>query len=216
MQSVAVRLVGLTLLVSLEAVAGEYAILVSGFRLHAERHENHESVVRLYSNEGVTELPAAQVVGFEIEDYVPQPAPSSPAVVGDIPSPKEMVARAAKRNGLPPEFVNIVAEVESGHRTDAISPKGALGIMQLMPKTAEALHADPTDPEQNVEAGVRYLRDLLVKYQDDPFQLRKALAAYNAGPGAVDRYRGVPPYPETQQYVKKVLRRYTRLTKGKK
>jgi soluble lytic murein transglycosylase-like protein len=74
-----------------------------------------------------------------------------------------------------------------------------------MPATARELGADPSDPQQNVDAGTRYLATLLLKYQNDPYQVRKALAAYNAGPGAVDRYQGVPPYRETVQYVERVI-----------
>ena len=88
---------------------------------------------------------------------------------------------------------------------NAVSPKGALGVMQLMPQTARALGADPTDMEQNIDAGTRLLRDLLVRYNGD---VVKALAAYNAGEGAVDRYNGLPPYPETQNYVNKVIHGY--------
>ena len=98
-----------------------------------------------------------------------------------------------------------VVAAESGYRTDAVSPKGAIGLMQLMPATAQAYGADPRDPAQNVEAGAAYLRELLIKYNGDP---RLALAAYNAGPGAVDRYNGVPPYAETQTYIERVLRKY--------
>jgi len=83
----------------------------------------------------------------------------------------------------------------------------------LMPGTARELEADPADAAENVDAGARYLRELLLKYLDDPNQLRKALAAYNAGPGAVDRFNGVPPYRETLQYVQKVLDRRRELTK---
>jgi soluble lytic murein transglycosylase-like protein len=97
---------------------------------------------------------------------------------------------------------------ESAYRQDAISPKGAIGMMQLMPATAAALNADPYDPEQNVEAGTRHLRDLLVKYKDYPDQVKRALAAYNAGPGAVDKYNGIPPYRETQMYVNRIVERY--------
>ncbi|MBL8175470.1 MAG: lytic transglycosylase domain-containing protein, partial [Bryobacterales bacterium] len=96
------------------------------------------------------------------------------------------------------------------YRPDAISHKGAIGIMQLMPATAASLNADPHDPEQNVEAGTRLLRELLLQYQDYPDQVRRALAAYNAGPGAVQKYNGVPPYRETQSYVNKILDAYRR------
>jgi len=95
--------------------------------------------------------------------------------------------------------------VESGYQAKAVSPKGAIGLMQLMPATARELGADPNDPEQNVDAGTRYLRDLLLKYDNHAYH---ALAAYNAGPGAVDKYHGVPPYRETQNYILNVLRHW--------
>ena len=120
-------------------------------------------------------------------------------------TPRELLHDAADRSGLPLAFVESVARVESAFRPDAISPKGAIGVMQLMPATAREMDADPTDTAQNIDAGVRLLRDLLVKYDGDVI---KALAAYNAGTGAVERYRGVPPYPETQNYVDRVLRTY--------
>jgi soluble lytic murein transglycosylase-like protein len=101
-----------------------------------------------------------------------------------------------------------VARVESNYNPAAVSPKGARGVMQLMPSTARQLEADAGDAKQNVEAGTRYLRDLLLKYQNEPDPVRRALAAYNAGPGAVAKYKGVPPYPETQLYVEKVLQQY--------
>ena len=83
-----------------------------------------------------------------------------------------------------------------------------MGLMQLMPGTARELGADPLIPEQNVEAGTKYLHDLLEKYCDKDDQVARAVAAYNAGPGAVDKYNGVPPYLETQGYVRRVLRDY--------
>jgi soluble lytic murein transglycosylase-like protein len=106
---------------------------------------------------------------------------------------------------VPSAFVHSVAKAESAYRTGAISHKGAIGLMQLMPATAQALKADPYDPKQNAEAGVRYLKELLIKYDHSA---RLALAAYNAGPGAVDRYSGVPPYGETRRYVDRVIRDY--------
>ncbi|HEV2691205.1 MAG TPA: lytic transglycosylase domain-containing protein, partial [Bryobacteraceae bacterium] len=102
------------------------------------------------------------------------------------------------------------------YRPDAISPKGAIGVMQLMPGTAAELNANPYDPLENVEAGARYLRDLLLKYENDPHQVSKAIAAYNAGPGAVDKYKGIPPYRETVQYVNRVLKQYEKEQQKKK
>jgi soluble lytic murein transglycosylase-like protein len=92
---------------------------------------------------------------------------------------------------------------ESGFAAQAVSAKGAIGLMQLMPETARDLGVDPRDPAQNVDGGARYLRDLLVRYGGG---LRHALAAYNAGPQAVDKYNGVPPYAETIQYIVRIER----------
>jgi len=119
--------------------------------------------------------------------------------------PRQLVHDAAVRSGLPPEFVHSVAKVESGFEPRAVSPRGAVGVMQLMPETARSLGADPTDPEQNIDAGTRLLRELLLKYNGD---VVRALAAYNAGPGAVDKYQGLPPFDETRQYVNKVITTY--------
>lgn len=186
--------------------AGEYAVLSSGFRIHADRHERDANVVRLYSRQGVTELAASAVTAFEQEEYVPPPpAPGSKQVPAAAADPKTLIHAAAIRSGLPPAFVESVARVESALRPDALSPKGAIGVMQLMPATARALSADPHILEQNVDAGARLLRELLIKYSGDAV---KALAAYNAGPGAVDRYQGLPPFRETQNYVDKVIRKY--------
>ncbi|MGE5569730.1 MAG: lytic transglycosylase domain-containing protein [Rhodospirillales bacterium] len=188
-----------------QAFAGEYAVLSNGFVLRIERHETAGPLVRLYANGGFTEMPASEVIRFEPE-YVPKgtaPATSAAAAPAD---PEQLIGEAARRHGLPESFVRSVAKVESGFRQDAVSPKGAIGIMQLMPETARSLGADPADPRQNVDAGARYLRELLIRYKDDPYQLRKALAAYNAGPGAVERYNGVPPYRETMKYVERVIK----------
>jgi soluble lytic murein transglycosylase-like protein len=117
-----------------------------------------------------------------------------------------IINRAASRNGLDPALVGAVVRQESGFRADAVSPAGAQGLMQLMPSTARDLGvADPFDPRQNVDGGARLLRSLVDRYDG---RLDYALAAYNAGPGAVDRYGGVPPYPETQSYVASVLADY--------
>ncbi len=138
----------------------------------------------------------------------PKPDPAIPLPV-QRPDPKTLISTlvkdAAIRSGLPPAFVQSVAKVESAMQPGALSPKGAMGVMQLMPETARSLAADPGDTQQNIDAGTRLLRDLLVKYDGD---VVKALAAYNAGPGAVERYQGLPPFPETQNYVNKVIQTY--------
>lgn len=205
---------------SLPLVAGEFAVLENGFRLPADRHERDGADYVLYLQQGSIRIPASKVTGFEIEESLPpapsaapQPAaPPSPALPANPkPDPEEMIRRATARHGLSPEVRKLarsVAAVESGFQLDAVSPKGAIGLMQLMPATAASLQADPRDPEQNADAGVRYLRDLLIKYQGYDDQVVRALAAYNAGPAAVDRYNGVPPYRETRQYVRKVVRKY--------
>jgi soluble lytic murein transglycosylase-like protein len=190
-------------------IAGEYAVLTSGARLYAERHRADGPKVTLYNGTGSTELDARLVVRFEQEDYVPPVGRvnSSPATdpAAKKVDPAELVDNAARKYGLPPAFVRAVVAVESGYRTKAVSPKGAVGLMQLMPSTARELGADPNSPQQNVDAGTRYLRDLLLKYDNRAYH---ALAAYNAGPGAVDKYHGVPPYRETQSYILNVLRHW--------
>lgn len=195
----------------LPAFAGEYAVLSTGFRIHADRHEVDGSTVRLFTKDGMIEVPASSVNTFENEEYVaPPPAPITPALPVPAPppattDPKALVREAAVRNSLPPAFVASVAKAESAMKQSAVSPKGAIGVMQLMPSTAKALDADPHDTEQNIDAGTRLLRELLIKYDGD---VVKALAAYNAGPGAVAKYNGLPPYRETQDYVNKVIRDY--------
>lgn len=198
----------LTFVLAMTGFAGEFAVLSNGFRLHIDHHETDGSQVRLYQKDGgFTEMAAALVTGYEQElepPALPAPEPVATPVTAP-PSPHELVDAAAKHNGLPPKFVHSVVRAESGYKTEAVSPKGAIGLMQLMPGTAQAYNADPHDPAQNVEAGAAYLRELLIKYNGDT---QRALAAYNAGPGAVDKYNGVPPYAETQTYIERVLRNY--------
>jgi soluble lytic murein transglycosylase-like protein len=207
------KLVLCLLSATLAASAGEYVVLSNGFRIHADSHTAEGAVVRLQTSQGVIEIQASTVAAFEKEDYTPPPPapPKPPEPIPDVQSkltPQEMITRAAIQAGLPPAIVHSVAKAESGYQTDALSPKGAIGLMQLMPATAAELNVDPHDPAQNAEAGARYLRDLLLKYENDPHQVSKAVAAYNAGPGAVDKYNGIPPYRETVDYVNRVLKEY--------
>jgi soluble lytic murein transglycosylase-like protein len=188
--------------------AGEYAVLASGSRLHADRHEIDGAKVRLYTGAGSIELNSAEVTGFEGEEYVPAApaalAPSPPARAGAppaSPAPQQLADAAAEKYGLPPALVRSVMKAESAFQPQAVSPKGAIGLMQLMPSTAKTLGVDPHDPAQNVDAGTRYLRELLEKYSGG---LRHALAAYNAGPATIEKYGGLPPYPETLNYIRRV------------
>jgi soluble lytic murein transglycosylase-like protein len=136
-----------------------------------------------------------------------QPAPptatSAPASLGD-PSPYDgLIVAAAQRNGVDAAVLKGLIRQESGFDPSATSGAGAVGLAQLMPGTAAALGvSDPRDPAQSIDAAARYLRQQLDTFGGD---ISKALAAYNAGPGAVQRFGGVPPYPETEQYVQRVL-----------
>jgi len=202
------------------AFAGEFVELGNGFRLHADRHEMSGDSVRIFANGGVTEMAASAIAGFEQDGAVKEEAPPVvPALVpvplksaaAPIPLPAvpaELAALAAKKFSLPEAFVMSVMKAESGFQPDAVSPKGAIGLMQLMPETARELGVDPRNPHENAEGGAQYLRDLLVKYEGNPDQVLLALAAYNAGPAAVERYHGVPPYRETHEYILRVLKNW--------
>ena len=127
----------------------------------------------------------------------------TPVVVVPLPT-VDRFERAAKAEGVDVHLLRAVAWTESRGRQNAVSPKGALGIMQLMPGTAAELGVNPLDPDSNVNGGARYLARQLTRFQSVPL----ALAAYNAGPGAVLRWGGIPPYAETQSYVAQILSRY--------
>ena len=211
-----IRSVAILFLAVTGLAAGEIILLASGMQLRVDRHEKAGDRMRLYTGTGVMEIAAADLVEVEyVADAVPPVAALELAVQVVPPkvqrSPRELVEQAALKHGLPPEFVNLVARAESAYNPKALSPKGAIGLMQLMPGTAAQLKVDPNDPEQNAEGGVRLLKELLIRYQEHPDQLRRALAAYNAGEGAVARYGGVPPYRETQNYVHKIVEQYKRL-----
>lgn len=204
-------LLGLSLAAA--ALAGEYAVLATGFRLRADRVERDGEIVRLYLGGGLIEIDARSLVRLEKEEAAdltgpvaePTPATRTPEPPAD---PRRLIEEAARRHGLPVELLDSIAAVESGYNPTAVSPKGAIGLMQLMPATAAQLNADPADPAQNVDAAARYLRELLERYD---YGLYRALAAYNAGAGAVDRHGWIPPYRETQLYVQRVSERFERL-----
>lgn len=135
----------------------------------------------------------------------PTPVPDTPVVVSETPDGlRLLIDRMAAEHGVDARLAHALVQVESNYQPNAVSPKGAMGLMQLMPATARQYAiADPFDPVQNLTAGLRHLRGLLDRYGRGKESL--ALAAYNAGEGAVSRYKGIPPYRETQNYVQRIL-----------
>ena len=191
------------LAMSLSAFAADLAVLRNGFSIRHERREVVGEVTRLYLNNdgsGYVDVRNEEIDHFE-RDLTPTPGTTAlklPDVVGS----------ASHRYHLDPDLVNSVIRAESGFNPKAVSHKGAVGLMQLEPRTAAQLGVvDSFDPVANVDGGTRYLRELLVRYD---FDLIKALAAYNAGPQRVEQYHGVPPYYETQAYVARVVRDFNR------
>jgi soluble lytic murein transglycosylase-like protein len=132
------------------------------------------------------------------------PADCPPISPADV---KPIIDREATRNKMDARLVQAVVEAESAYSPCAVSPVGAMGLMQLMPGTAEGLRvSDPFDPSQNITAGTKYLKQMMERYGGD---ISKALAAYNSGPGRVDAAGGIPPIAETQEYVRKILGKIT-------
>lgn len=182
----------------------ETVCLTNGFCLEADSHVVRDQTLVVQRGQGSMEFPAVQV-----EHITPLRPLADPQVpVAQTPeTPEDLLVRVALEQGLEPEFVRSVARAESGFRQDAVSVKGAVGLMQLMPATASALGVNAKLAEQNAQGGAKFLRELLIRYRGDA---TLALAAYNAGPGAVERYKGVPPYLETRRYIVRVLKEYAR------
>ena len=194
------RLLLLLTLLAAPAARAEYAVLRSGQRLHITGYERTGSTVRLQMAGGSVEVASEEIVAIEPEDYFPAPA----AVRLNVPY-AELIRAAAEKHGVEQELIASVIAVESDFNPRAVSPKLARGLMQLLPETATRLAiADVFDPGQNIDAGTRYLKELLARYHQD---LALALAAYNAGPDRVEQYRGVPPFSETRNYVQRVTRK---------
>jgi len=218
------------------AYGGSIAHLRNGFTIAHHSREARGTLVRLYLDDARTsyvEVPAGQIESYSAQPEPSGPPSSQPAARGanaarNAPAAApardaaaklssrdthRLVREASERHGVDADFLASVIRQESGGNSRAVSPAGARGLMQLMPATAEQLGVqDSFDPEQNVDGGARYLRELLERYRGDAV---RALAAYNAGPEAVDRYQGVPPYPETRSYVRSVVRDYNSKKKSR-
>ncbi len=140
--------------------------------------------------------------------YSPYPYTSTKGTPRDFTEFEEIISQAADQYSLDPDLIKAIIHTESGGIPDIRSPKGAIGLMQLMPDTVSSLAVlDLSDPSTNIWAGTRYLSQLLKKFKGD---LVLALAAYNAGPETVKKYGGIPPYPETREYLRRVLREWQR------
>jgi len=182
--------------------SAELVLLSTGRTLSISGHSYQgDQVVLRFPNGGEIVCDVSLIVRIE-PDAAPPPMPTHTDLAPPVSTGPyaDLIDAASVRYGVDPALVTAVIEVESAYRPDARSPKGAMGLMQLMPATARQYAlADPYDPSANIEAGTRHLRSLLDRYDVDT-----ALAAYNAGEGPVQRFGGVPPYPETMRYVAKV------------
>ena len=194
--------------------AAERVTLRNGSALICDHQKNLDGQVRLYltpSDENYLDLAAAEIVKVEsvpADDAVtpaPLPQASSQSAPADIPA---LLQKAGAQHHLDPDLLASVVHAESDGRTHAVSRAGARGLMQLMPATAKNLGVrDSFAAEQNIAGGTAYLDALLIYYHED---IALALAAYNAGPAAVDRYHGIPPYAETRRYVERVIHDFNR------
>jgi soluble lytic murein transglycosylase-like protein len=202
------------------ARALEHITLANGFELDCVRREVVGNKLRLYfagSAENYMDVMPEAVVRVEVLTDPPAPLPvtkPSPVIAAATPQQptaaelQEILTRAGAQHNIDAELLASVVHAESGGLVHAVSRVGAQGLMQLMPGTAATLGVkDAFVAGQNVEGGTRYLDQLLTRYHDN---IALALAAYNAGPGAVDRYHGIPPYRETRAYVARVIREFNR------
>ena len=214
-------MVGALALAALPCFADEVAVLKNGFSIRHERRVVVGEVTRLYvTADGVSfvDVPTAEIEHFEAAPESKPPllakdarsgAPNASMFPRSNPVDlNDVVNTASGHYRLDPDLVNSVIKAESGFNVHAVSPKGAQGLMQLMPGTASQLGVpNAFDPQANVEGGAKYLRELLERYN---FDLVKALAAYNAGPQRVEQFGGVPPYYETRAYVARVVRDFNK------
>ena len=179
----------------------DYVVLQTGLRIHVTSYERVGDTLRLTMTGGTMEIPADALLRIDPEDTF-QPVKVK---LLDVPY-ANLIAASARAHGVAPELVASVIAVESNFNPNAVSWRSACGLMQLLPQTASRFGVTNVfDPEQNIEAGTKYLKELLVHYNGD---LALSLAAYNAGPDRVEHYRSVPPYRETRDYVRRVTEKY--------
>ena len=189
-------------LLGAQALRAEYVVLRSGQRLTVTSYQLNGDKYRLQMAGGAVEIAVEEVVAIEPEEVF-TPVPAAPDV---RPPYRELVEAAAARYNMDADLITSVIAVESNFDPKAVSPKKARGLMQLLPETAARLGVrNIEDPQENIDAGTRYLRDLLQKYNNN---LALALAAYNAGPERIQQYGRVPPFAETISYVRRVKRGY--------
>src|SRR6266436_7873844 len=194
--------VGVALTVCAAEARADYLVLRSGARLNVSAYQLLGDHYHIQINGGSAEIAVTDVVAIEPEEiFVVAPRlPLTQAPYG------ELIRSASQKYGVDADLLFSVIAAESNFNSKAISRRGARGLMQLLPATATRLGVtDIFDPAQNIDAGTRYLRDLMARYQGD---LVLTLAAYNAGPGAVQRYGHVPPYHETISYVRAIRKTY--------
>lgn len=212
-----ISLMAAAVALALPAGAAEQATLANGFTLRCDHHATVDGQVRLYLSAGESNyiaLPSNQIQSIApLPDPPPLPeiATAHPAATDAGLSKAdlhEMLVEAGQTHNLDVDLLASVVKAESGGNARAVSPAGARGLMQLMPSTANDLGvADTFKPDENVRGGSAYLDALLTRYHEN---LALALAAYNAGPAAVDKYHGIPPYRETRIYVARVIHAFNR------
>lgn len=183
-------------------------MLASGSRLHINGFERVGDNVLLHMDGGTVTVAAEELIGIEPEEvFAPIVAPPAERETGatSLAPYAGLIKASAAKYALDPKLLESVMAAESNFNPRAISPKNALGLMQLMPETAVRMAVrNPFDPAQNIEGGARYLRQMLDRFSGN---LVLALAAYNAGPDKVTLYGGVPPYRETMEYIRRVTQR---------
>ena len=171
-------------------------------RFRSEQSDGAPSVAPHYSSKGIGQISNGTVQPFFPHYLLNKVKDSSSVSVSRVSSYDDLIKAAAEKHGVNASLIKAVIQAESGFNANAVSHAGAQGLMQLMPSTAAGLGvSNPLDPAQSIDGGTRYLKKQLERFGSEEL----ALAAYNAGPGAVVKYGGVPPYKETQNYVNKVL-----------